>query len=110
MCCPEASPRALVLAASDLVPWSPRDSVVALGPLWCVTHLAGAAGLVLDAKHVFPPQLSAPARCFSSLLFSFPFFPLSYSPVVQLFNTFHPRAELPEVSCFKLNTFLFEST
>lgn len=38
------------------------------------------------------------------------FLPLSYSPVDQLFNIFHPSAELPEVSCSKLNTFLFEST
>lgn len=108
MCHPTVSPSAPVSAASGSP--SPRDSVVALGPLRCVTHWARVAGLALDAKQVFPPQLDVPARCFSSLLFSFPFFPLSYSPVDQLFNTFHPRAELPEVSCFKLNTFLFEST
>lgn len=59
---------------------------------------------------VFRFQVTNHPGTFLPFFFLSFFPPLSYSPADQLFNTFHPSAELPEVSCFKLNTFLFEST
>lgn len=88
-----------------LVPPSLWDSVVALGtlsPLQYVTHHTG--------RGVFHFQVTHNPGTFLPFFFLSFFLPLSYSPVDQLFNTFHPSAELPEVSCFKLNTFLLEST
>lgn len=104
------------LAGGDSVPPSPGDSAGGSGtppchPLGVSLTPAGAAGLVLNAE----PRVPSPAPHASQVPFFLSFFfflfsPLSYSPVDQLFNTFHPSSELPEVSCFKLNTFLFEST
>lgn len=88
-----------------LVPPSLGDSVVALGtlsPLQCVTRPPG--------RDVFHFQVTHHPGTFLPFVFLSFFPPLPYSLVDQLFNTFHPSAELPEVSCFKLSTFLFEST
>lgn len=72
---------------------------VALGP-WPGSHWQLTPRSLSSSMH-------HPGAFFPTL---FSLFPLSYSLVDQLLNPFHPCAELPEVSWFKLNTFLFEST
>lgn len=75
--------------------------------LWGLTAWGRGRGWLAWAAPPEPACTGAPLPFF---LFPF-FFPLfSQSLADQLFNTFHPSSELPEVSCFKLNTFLFEST
>lgn len=61
-------------------------------------------------EEMFHFQVTHHPGAFLPFVFLSFFPPLPYSLVDQLFNTFHPSAELPEVSCFKLSTFLFEST
>lgn len=99
-------PLAPGLAAGNSVSPSPGDSA---GWLW--VPWPNVSPTPPNAKPGVSPH---PAPHTNQVPFFFPsfsfFLPLSYSLVDQLFNTFHPSSELPEVSCFKLNTFLFEST
>lgn len=77
--------------------------------LWDTCHPFGVSPTPHIEVSFFSRSHTTRVPFFPSYFFLF-FPPLSYFPVDQLFNTFHPSAELPEVSCFKLNTFLFEST